>query len=155
MQKLRNSMKSGFHYRSNASTRTNTYPGPRGFLWFFSSLDFFFREVASYSRLEFPSSRKEEKSRKISGTRVTNTLIVISPRASTEDPNFPFFLCFRFCLRLRCNKWKRNTAQANENMDPDYLAPNSLKSSDDFACAFVSVEFHFHLGHPYWLRLRR
>ena len=30
---------------------------------------------------------------------------------------------------------------------------NSLKGSDDFACACVRVEFCFNLGHPYYLRL--
>ena len=26
---------------------------------------------------------------------------------------------------------------------------NSSERSDDFACAYVCVEFRFHLGHPY------
>ena len=28
------------------------------------------------------------------------------------------------------------------------------KGSDDFACASIGVEFRFHLGHPYCLRLQ-
>jgi len=31
---------------------------------------------------------------------------------------------------------------------------NSSEGSDDFACVCVSVEFCFHLGRPYCLRLR-
>ena len=44
-----------------------------------------------------------------------------------------------------------------QTMDPDYLKPKQFskmaKGSDDFACAGVCVEFRFHLGHPYCLRL--
>ena len=44
-----------------------------------------------------------------------------------------------------------------KTLDPDYLAPKQFSKmatgSDDFACASVCVEFHFHLVHPYCLRL--
>ena len=37
-------------------------------------------------------------------------------------------------------------------LDPDSLAfkqfSEMAESSDDFACAYVCVEFRFHLGHP-------
>ena len=42
-------------------------------------------------------------------------------------------------------------------LDPDYLAPEQFskmpEGSNDFACDCVCVEFRFHLGHPYCLRL--
>ena len=44
-----------------------------------------------------------------------------------------------------------------KTLDPDYLSPKQFskmpEGSDDFACARVCVEFRFHLGHPYRLRL--
>ena len=44
-----------------------------------------------------------------------------------------------------------------KTLDPDYLAPKQFskmaEGSDDFAYACVHVEFRFHLGHLYCLRL--
>jgi len=45
-----------------------------------------------------------------------------------------------------------------KTLDPDYLGLkqfyNMAEDSDDFACAYVCVEFRFHLGHLNRLRLQ-
>ena len=76
-----------------------------------------------------------------------------------DQNDFSFFLCLRLCLSLRGNNANEKHKQKNiyytlwKHWIQVTLRLDSLEDSEDFACAFVCVEFRFHLDHPYCLRL--